>query len=133
MASWDFVYIQLDEAHQRPFIACRMPARLLVLDTASGKTVASPEIVGDTDDLFYDTARSRVYIIGGEGFIDVLHQKDPDHYERIARYPVPTSTRTGLFVPTGEECWLPYHTGASKRPRSWSSRRNKKELALAAA
>ena len=69
-----------------------MPARLLVFDTATGEMVASPEIVGDTDDLFYDAARSRVYIIGGQGFIDVLHQKDPDRYERIAlsraaRYP----------------------------------------------
>jgi uncharacterized protein YcgI (DUF1989 family) len=70
-----------------------------VFDTASGKMVASPEIVADTDDLFYDASRGRVYIIGGQGFIDVLQQKDPDHYDRIARYPVPPGTRTGLFVP----------------------------------
>jgi hypothetical protein len=89
----------LDEGHQRLFIGCRMPARLLVFDTANGKMVASPEIVADTDDLFYDAARSRIYIIGGQGFIDVLQQKDPDHYDRIARYPVPPGTRTGLFVP----------------------------------
>jgi DNA-binding beta-propeller fold protein YncE len=89
----------LDEAHQRLFAGCRMPARLLVFDTASGKTAASPEIVGDTDDLFYDAARSRVYVIGGQGFIDVLQQRDADHYERLARYPTPPGTRTGLFVP----------------------------------
>jgi DNA-binding beta-propeller fold protein YncE len=88
-----------DEAHQRLFVGCRMPARLLVYDTASGKLVASPEIVTDTDDLFYDAARGRVYIIGGQGFIDVLRQKDADHYERIARYATPAGTRTGLFVP----------------------------------
>ena len=76
-----------------------MPARLLVFDTANGKMVASPEIVADTDDLFYDANRSRVYIIGGQGFVDVLQQKDPDHYDRIARYPTPPGTRTGLFVP----------------------------------
>jgi DNA-binding beta-propeller fold protein YncE len=89
----------LDEAHQRVFTGCRNPARLLVFDTATGKTVASPEIVGDTDDLFYDVARSRIYVIGGQGFIDVLQQKDADHYDRVARYPTPAGTRTGLFVP----------------------------------
>jgi DNA-binding beta-propeller fold protein YncE len=89
----------LDEAHQRLFSGCRTPARLLVFDTASGKVVASPEIVGDTDDLFYDSTRSRIYIIGGQGFIEVLEQQDPDHYRRIAQYPVPPGTRTGLFVP----------------------------------
>jgi DNA-binding beta-propeller fold protein YncE len=89
----------LDEAHHRLFIGCRTPARLLVFDTESGQTVASPEIVGDTDDLFYDSERSRVYVIGGQGFIDVLEQKDPDHYQRVARYATPPGTRTGLFVP----------------------------------
>jgi DNA-binding beta-propeller fold protein YncE len=89
----------LDEAHHRLFIGCRTPARLLVLDTERGQIVASAEIVGDTDDLFYDSEKSRVYVIGGQGFIDVLQQKDPDHYQRIARYPTPPGTRTGLFVP----------------------------------
>ena len=89
----------LDEAHHRLFIGCRAPARLLVFDTERGQTVASPEIVGDTDDLFYDAERSRIYVIGGQGFIDVLQQKDPDHYDRIARYATPAGTRTGLFVP----------------------------------
>jgi DNA-binding beta-propeller fold protein YncE len=89
----------LDEAHHRLFIGCRAPGRLLVFDTESGQVVASPEIVGDTDDLFYDPVRSRIYVIGGQGFIDVLQQKDPDHYERIARYATPPGTRAGLFVP----------------------------------
>lgn len=89
----------LDEAHQRVFTGCRNPARLLVFDSSTGKTVASPEIVGDTDDLFYDAAKNRIYIIGGQGFIDVLQQKDADRYERAARYPTPPGTRTGLFVP----------------------------------
>ena len=89
----------LDEGHHRLFVGCRTPARLLVFDTDTGRTVASPEIVGDSDDLFYDSSKSRVYVIGGQGFIDVLQQKDADHYERIARYPTPTGTKTGLFVP----------------------------------
>ena len=84
----------LDEARQRLLAGCRAPARLLVVDTWSGKTVASPDFVADTDDLFYDAARSRVYVIGGQGFIDVLQQKDADHYERIDRYTTPASTRT---------------------------------------
>ena len=33
------------------------------------------------------------------GFIEVFQQKDADHYDRIARYPTPPGTQTGLFVP----------------------------------
>ena len=89
----------LDEAHHRLFVGCWMPPRLLAFDTETGKEVASGEIAGSTDDLFYDSRRSRVYVLTSQGFLEVFQQKDPDHYDRIARYPTPPRTQTGLFVP----------------------------------
>lgn len=89
----------LDEADQRLLIGCRTPPRMLVIDTGSGKQTASVEIAGDTDDLFYDAARKRAYVIGGQGFVDVLERKGADRYDRIARYPTAPGARTGLFVP----------------------------------
>jgi hypothetical protein len=67
----------LDEGHDRLLIVCRNPARMLAIDTESGKQTSSVETVGDTDDLFYDAARIRVYVIGGQGFVDVFEQKEP--------------------------------------------------------
>src|SRR6266446_9837335 len=72
--------LTLDEAHQRVFVGTRKPAHLVVFDTASGKIVSSVPAAGDMDDLFYDAARNRVYVPGGEGVISVLQQTDPDHY-----------------------------------------------------
>jgi len=95
----------LDEAHHRLFVGCWTPPRLLVFDTETGKEVVSAEIgkkgetTGNTDDLFYDSNRGRVYVLNGLGAIEVFQQKDPDHYDRIASYPTPPGTRTGLFVP----------------------------------
>lgn len=89
----------LDEAHHRLFVGCWMPPRLLVFDTETGKEVASGEIAGSTDDLFYDSRRGRVYVLTSRGFLEVFQQKDPNHYDRIARYPTPPRTQTGLFVP----------------------------------
>jgi len=88
----------LDEVHHRLFVACRTPALLLVFDTESGKTVASHPIVEHTDDLFYDASKGRIYILG-EGFLEAWQQRDPDHYDKIGRYPTPAGARTGLFVP----------------------------------
>ena len=90
--------MSLDEAHSRLFVGCRIPAKLVVFDTASGKIVASPAMVEHTDDLFYDIGKGRVYVLG-EGFIDVWKQNDPDHYARVQRVPTPADARTGLFVP----------------------------------
>jgi DNA-binding beta-propeller fold protein YncE len=90
--------MSLDESHHRLFIGCRRPAKLLVLDTNSGKEIASVDIVGDTDDLFYDAARNRVYVSGGEGHIDVIQDQGANRLARIARVATAPGARTSLFV-----------------------------------
>jgi hypothetical protein len=69
----------LDESSHRLYLGCRTPARLLVVDTGSGKEVAQLELHGDCDDLFFDAARHQLYASCGEGFIDVFTQTDADH------------------------------------------------------
>jgi len=88
----------LDEGHHRLLIGCRSPARLLAIDTETGKQTASVETVGDTDDLFYDADSRRVYVIGGQGAVDVFEQRDADHYERLEHSATAAGARTGLFV-----------------------------------
>jgi DNA-binding beta-propeller fold protein YncE len=89
----------IDEAHHRLFVGCWVPPRLLVFDTETGKEVAAGEIAGSTDDLFYDSRTGRVYVLTSQGLLEVFQQRDPDHYDRIARYPTPPGTQTGVFVP----------------------------------
>ena len=90
--------MSLDEANHRVFIGCRRPARVLVLDTGSGKEISSFEIVGDTDDLFYDAARKRLYVSGGDGFIDAVQDQGANTFSRIAHIPTGAGARTSLFV-----------------------------------
>jgi DNA-binding beta-propeller fold protein YncE len=102
----------LDEAGHRLFIGCRSPARLLVLDTASGKTVAQVEISGDADDVFFDAKRQRLYLSCGEGFLDVVQRSAGDHYERIARQPTRGGARTCFYSPDSDRLYL----AVPKRP-----------------
>jgi DNA-binding beta-propeller fold protein YncE len=87
----------LDEAAMRVFVGCRLPARLALLDSRSGEPVTSVEAVGDTDDLFFDAAKQRLYVIGGEGYVDVF-QRRGDAIERTARVATRAGARTGLWV-----------------------------------
>lgn len=89
----------LDEAHHRLFVGTWTPSRMLVFDTETGKEIASREIAGPSDDLFYDSRRGRVYVLASAGFLEVFQDKDHQHYDRIAHYPTPPHTQTGLFVP----------------------------------
>jgi YNCE-like beta-propeller len=95
----------LDEPGGRLFVGCRRPAHLVMLDTASGRAVGSTAIVGDTDDLFYDRTLQRLYVIGGEGFIDVV-QRDGDTLQRIDRVATRDGARTGLWVPSESRLYL---------------------------
>jgi DNA-binding beta-propeller fold protein YncE len=89
----------LDEADHRLFVVSRVPARLVVMDTATGKVVQKLAAVGDCDDVFWDAARKRIYATGGDGAISVFQQQDPDHYREAARIPTVKGARTSFFSP----------------------------------
>jgi DNA-binding beta-propeller fold protein YncE len=95
-----------DENHHRLFVVCRLPARLIVLDTDHGNGITSMPGIGDCDDVFYDEKRHRIYAIGGEGAITVFQQQDPDHYNEIARIPTVNGARTGLFSPDLDKLYV---------------------------
>src|SRR6266550_1820147 len=44
--------------------------------------------------------RKRIYALGGEGFISVIQQNDPDHYTLSANIPSAVGVRTGIFYGT---------------------------------
>src|SRR5437879_957227 len=89
----------LDEANHRLFVGCRLPSKLVVLNTESGEVAAKIDISGDPDDLFYDAKRHRIYAICGAGKIDIIEQTDPNTYAASAKVNTADGARTGLFVP----------------------------------
>jgi DNA-binding beta-propeller fold protein YncE len=87
----------LDETDHRLFVGCRLPSRLVVLNTDSGDVVAKVDISGDTDDVFYDAKRHRVYAICGAGKIDVIDQIDSNTYRVSTTIGTADGARTGFF------------------------------------
>ena len=88
----------LDEAHHRLFVGCRIPSKLIVLDTESDKAVASVGIAGDPDEVFYDSKRHRIYTICGAGKIEIIEQADANNYKAVTKLDTAEGARTGLFV-----------------------------------
>ncbi len=105
----------LDESNHRLFIGCRKPAKVLVYDTTSGKETGAFDIVGDTDDMFYDPQRKRLYVAGGEGFIDVLDASAPATLTRLARITTAAGARTAQFAPEQGRLYLAVPHRGSQR------------------
>jgi DNA-binding beta-propeller fold protein YncE len=87
----------LDEKHRRLFVAARRPATLLVLDMDTGREVTRLPGAADSDDMWYDATRSRIYVPGGEGLIFVYQQMDADHYSLLAKVPSAIGARTSAY------------------------------------
>jgi DNA-binding beta-propeller fold protein YncE len=105
----------LDEANHRLFVVTHQPARLAVFDTYSGRTVAEFPCVQDADEVFYDAARKRIYIPGGEGYISVFQQTDPDHYQLLAKVSSTLGARTAGYFGKGRKGFDRFFLGVPAR------------------
>ena len=97
----------LDEEGRRLFVGARAPAVLLVYDIDTGQVVARHPIGGDSDDLFYSAALKRVYVVCGEGRIDILRQEGRSR-PLVLEGSVKTASRarTGLLVPEDDALYV---------------------------
>lgn len=95
--------IALDEANHRLFVATRNPPRFAVFDASSGRLVTALPAVQDSDDLYFDSARHRIYISGGEGYVDVFQQEGPDLYRELSKIPSALGARTSGYFGKGKK------------------------------
>lgn len=105
----------LDQTNHRLFVGCRMPSRLVVINTDSGEVMSRSDLCGDADDLFYDQKRHRIYATCGAGKIDVIEQTDPNSYKTTVEVETAAGARTGWFAPELETLYVAIpHRGAQQ-------------------
>ena len=90
--------LTFDAANHRIFVVGRKPPSLVVLDSDSGKIVATLPTAEMTDDMAFDPAGKRIYVACND-FAVVYSQKDADHYEELGRVPTGFRAKTAILVP----------------------------------
>jgi hypothetical protein len=91
-------------------VALRNPARLVALRAHDGGTVAQLETCNDSDDVFVDRTRNRIYVSCGEGAIDVIETSE-NKYRHIGRITTVSGARTSLFVPELDRLFVAVRAG----------------------
>ena len=76
----------------------RAPARLLVLEAATGRTLANLGACGDSDDVHFDARRGRLYVTCGAGVVEVF-ARDGATWRSLGRTETRSGARTALYVP----------------------------------
>ena len=108
----------LDVEKHRVFVAFRAPPRLGVFSTNDGQRMASVELCGDADDVFFDEKRHRAYVSCGQGYIDVF-DTDDSGYRRLGRIPTIPGARTAYLVPSLDRYFLAVRATASEPASIW--------------
>lgn len=100
----------IDGAGTAVATAFRHPPKLAIVDTKAGAVTAELDTCGDTDDVFFDTKRRRIYVSCGQGTVD-LFQGDANGYRRLARIETSSGARTSLFVPERDRLFVAARAG----------------------
>lgn len=94
------VPLALDAENHVLYVACRTPAVLLALDSATGKELARISTSEGADDLFYDSRTQRIFLIAGAGEIDVFQTDAHASLRSLGMISTVAGAKTGLFVPS---------------------------------
>ena len=97
--------VAIDEKNHRLFAACR-DGNLNVLDSDTGRFLQNLPIGTGVDDMTFDPVSQRIYVVTGEGFVNVYKEIDADHYQAIGKVPTGPLGKTGLLVPSMNEYFV---------------------------
>jgi DNA-binding beta-propeller fold protein YncE len=87
-----------DDGTHRLFVVGRKPANLVVLNTDTGKIVATLPAAEMVDDMAFDPQSKRIYVACG-GFTVVYQERDADHYEELGRVTTGFRAKTAFLAP----------------------------------
>jgi YVTN family beta-propeller protein len=108
----------IDDSGERVLMIARSPARLVAFAMSDGSVVAQADTCRDSDDVFVDSKRSRVYVSCGEGYIDVLEPRGAG-YQRIAHVQTASGARTSFFSPDLDRLFLAVRAASGEPASIW--------------
>jgi 4-phytase/acid phosphatase len=94
----DNVPMAFDSEDRLLFVACRTPGTVIALDATTGKEIASQPTADGADDLFYDPALRRIYVISGSGEVDSYRLDKTNNLHPLEVVHTAAGAKTALFV-----------------------------------
>jgi YVTN family beta-propeller protein len=85
--------LAIDAAHHRLFTACGNN-KVVVLDSDSGKVVATPAIGDDPDGLVFEPATGRIFVSNVDGTLTIIQEDSADKYSVLQNVTTQRGCRT---------------------------------------
>jgi DNA-binding beta-propeller fold protein YncE len=94
-----------DDAHHRLFSVCAN-RKMIVLDSATGRVVATVPIGEGPDGAAWDAATGLAFSSNGAGTVTVVHEDTPDRFTVVAEVPTQARARTMALDPVTHRLYL---------------------------
>jgi YVTN family beta-propeller protein len=107
----------IDPQSQRVLVMFRSPPRLYSFGAKDG-AAKEVEACGDSDDVFVDAKRRRVYVSCGEGFVDVFDARSAE-YARVGHIATVSGARTSFFIPELDRLFIAVRASGKEPAAVW--------------
>jgi YVTN family beta-propeller protein len=98
--------LALDAEHHRSFSVCANAA-MTILDTQTGRLIATLPIGHGVDGADFDAASANAFSANGDGTLTVVHELDPDHFAVTQTASTAKGARTIAFDAALHRLYLP--------------------------
>ena len=106
----------------------RHPARIGIFQKQNGRLLQALDTCDDSDDVFADARRGRLYVTCGEGFVEIFAH-DGASYRSIGKVATSSGARTSLFVPELDRLYLAVRAQHNEPATIWVLRPEAKNSA----
>jgi len=89
----------IDSVRHQLFIGYRHPPKLIIMDGQNGREINSISIAGDADDLYFDRTSGKIYVSGGDAYINIFQFDGLNTSKQIANIATSAGARTSLLIP----------------------------------
>ncbi len=97
--------LALDVAHKRLFVGCHSK-QMMVIDSSSGRIVASLPIGEGVDGTAYDPTTGLAYASNGDGTLTVVHEDSPESFRVVQNVATQRGARTLALDPSSHRIYL---------------------------
>jgi DNA-binding beta-propeller fold protein YncE len=106
--------VAFDPAQHRLYVVCRSPGMVVVMNSDTGAVVGTQPAPLRSDEVQYDEATHRLYVPGGEGYMNIYDTSDSNHLKIVEKVTTAPGAKTALLIPAMHRLFVAVSPGDSK-------------------
>jgi len=106
--------VAFDQDQHRLYVVCRAPGMVVVMNSDTGTVLGTQPAPLRADEVQYDHATHRLYVPGGEGYLQIYDTSDLNHLKTVEKVTTAPGAKTALLLPDLHRLYIAVSPGESK-------------------